>query len=369
MFGSLTVYDGMAQILGRLFRVPVNDKPITILELTGIPSEVVNVVVSVLCRMTFDFALWSEGKVPVTLVCEEAHRYVPANSAMGFEPAKRAIAKIAKEGRKYGASLCIVTQRPAEIDPTILSQCNTVFALRMSNDRDQAIVASAVSDTGSGLLEFLPALGQREAIAFGDGVALPVRIKFDELKKECLPRSSTARFSEAWQASIGDENFLDQIVERWRSAGLGSGDTNQNMAMFAEAMGLAPEHDGPQPQAETRSPQPSADERPMPRQREAMPQQAPAAAQRAPMPSAGAPRPAASDQAMPPRADALVRPPQGQAGSLTRRAAPLQPAAGQPAAVMPRPVAPASSPAGAPDPNQAAGGAFRNLRDRLTQRR
>ncbi len=141
MFGSLTVYDGMTQVLSRIFRVPVNGKPITILELTGIPSEIVNVVVSVLCRMTFDFALWSEGQVPVTLVCEEAHRYVPANAALGFEPCKRAIAKIAKEGRKYGASLCIVTQRPAEIDPTILSQCNTVFALRMSNDRDQAIVA------------------------------------------------------------------------------------------------------------------------------------------------------------------------------------------------------------------------------------
>ena len=150
MFGSLTVYDGMAQVLSRIFRVPVNNKPITILELTGIPSEIVNVVVSVLCRMTFDFALWSEGQVPVTLVCEEAHRYVPVNAALGFEPCKRAIAKIAKEGRKYGASLCIVTQRPAEIDPTILSQCNTVFALRMSNERDQAIVASAVADTGVG---------------------------------------------------------------------------------------------------------------------------------------------------------------------------------------------------------------------------
>jgi hypothetical protein len=96
MFGSLTVYDGMAQILGRIFRVPVEGKPITILELTGLPTEIVNVVVSVLCRMTFDFALWGEGKVPVTIVCEEAHRYVPANPALGFEPCKRAIAKIAK---------------------------------------------------------------------------------------------------------------------------------------------------------------------------------------------------------------------------------------------------------------------------------
>jgi DNA helicase HerA-like ATPase len=239
MFGSLTVYDGMAQILSRIFRVPVQGKPITILELTGIPTEIVNVVVSVLCRMTFDFSLWGEGKVPVTLVCEEAHRYVPLNPNAGFEPCKRAIAKIAKEGRKYGASLCIVTQRPAEIDPTILSQCNTVFALRMSNDRDQAIVTSAISDTGSGLLEFLPALGQREAIAFGDGVALPVRIKFDELPRNRLPRSSTAKFSEKWQNSVGDENYLDQVVERWRTAGTGHGvDTNQQAAMLADAMNL-----------------------------------------------------------------------------------------------------------------------------------
>ncbi|MBN9282529.1 MAG: ATP-binding protein [Hyphomicrobium denitrificans] len=238
MFGSLTVYDSMTQILSRIFRVPVNNKPITILELTGIPSEIVNVVVSVLCRLTFDFALWSEGQVPVTLVCEEAHRYVPANSALGFEPCKRAIAKIAKEGRKYGASLCIVTQRPAEIDPTILSQCNTVFALRMSNDRDQEIVTSAVADTGAGLLEFLPSLGQREAIAFGDGMALPVRIKFDELPPHALPRSSTARFSERWQKSLGDDGFLEQIVERWRLSGTSTGDNSYNMALMADALSI-----------------------------------------------------------------------------------------------------------------------------------
>ncbi|MGE0848066.1 MAG: ATP-binding protein [Hyphomicrobiaceae bacterium] len=225
MFGSLTVNDTMAQIIGRIFRVPVNSKPITILELTGVPSDIINVVVSVLCRMTFDFALWSEGQVPVTLVCEEAHRYVPANSSLGFEPCKRAIAKIAKEGRKYGASLCIVTQRPAEIDPTILSQCNTVFALRMSNDRDQEIVKSAIADTGSGLLEFLTALGQREAIAFGDGVTLPVRIRFDELPKNCMPRSSSASFIEKWQKSVGDEGFVESIVERWRNSSSATTDT------------------------------------------------------------------------------------------------------------------------------------------------
>ena len=358
MFGSLTVYDGMAQILGRIFRVPVNGKPITILELTGIPSEIVNVVVSVLCRMTFDFALWSEGKVPVTLVCEEAHRYVPVNAQLGFEPAKRAIAKIAKEGRKYGASLCIVTQRPAEIDPTILSQCNTVFALRMSNDRDQAIVSSAVSDTGSGLLEFLPALGQREAIAFGDGVALPVRIKFDELKKECLPRSSTARFSEQWQASVGDQDFLEQVVERWRSAGLGSADAMQNMAMFAEAMGLSPESDAAMAQPTQAAPRPAApDDRGLLRQREAAP--ASPAAQRMVNGdlSAALGAPIGASQSAP-RPDGMVRQP--LAGGPAAPSGGLRRAAPAPA---PQPT-PAAAPAA---PNN--GGALRNLRDRLTQRR
>jgi hypothetical protein len=241
MFGSVTVFDTMAQFLGRIFRVPVGDKPITILELTGLPTEIINVVVSVLCRMTFDFALWSEGQVPVTLVCEEAHRYVPAKANAGFEPCRRAIAKIAKEGRKYGASLCIVTQRPAEIDPTILSQCNTVFALRMSNDRDQDIVKSAISDTGAGLLEFLSALGQREAIAFGDGVTLPVRIKFDELPRHCMPRSSTARFTEKWQTSVTEDGFLDSIVERWRNSSCASAvDASQSAALLAEQMNLSP---------------------------------------------------------------------------------------------------------------------------------
>ena len=236
--------------------MPVNGKPITIVELTGLPTEIVNVVVSVLARMTFDFAHWSEGKVPLTLVCEEAHRYVPATQHMGFEPCKRAIAKIAKEGRKYGVALCIVSQRPAEIDPTILSQCNTVFALRMSNDRDQEIVTSAITDTGSGLLEFLPALGQREALAFGDGVALPVRIKFDELPAHALPRSTTAHFTEHWQQSIGDEGFLEYVVEKWRTSDIGAGgDLSQQAAMLAEGMTIeqsAPPPEPPRPAAPAR---------------------------------------------------------------------------------------------------------------------
>ncbi|MHA1164714.1 MAG: ATP-binding protein, partial [Alphaproteobacteria bacterium] len=218
MFGSLTVQDHMAEIIGRLLRVPVNGKPISILELTGVPSEIVNVVVSVICRMTFDFALWSNGAVPVTLVCEEAHRYVPNNPDLGFEPTRRAIARIAKEGRKYGVSLCLVSQRPSELDSTILSQCNTVFSMRMSNDRDQDFVRAAIFDTAASLLDFLPSMGPREAIVFGDGVTLPGRIRFADLPEHAMPRSRTTSITENWQQDTSGPINLAEVVERRRAA-------------------------------------------------------------------------------------------------------------------------------------------------------
>ncbi len=218
MFGNLTVQDDMASLLSRLFRIPVNGKPITIFELTGFPSEVTNVVVSVLCRMTFDFGLWSEGYVPITLICEEAHRYVPDDTALGFEPTKRAIARIAKEGRKYGVSLGIITQRPAELDATILSQCNTVFAMRMTNEKDQEIVKAAISDAAASLLEFIPSMRDREAIAFGEGMALPGRIHFESLPEHALPRRGTASFSDQWSKEINNTDFIDAVVARWRAS-------------------------------------------------------------------------------------------------------------------------------------------------------
>ncbi len=217
MFGSLTVQDNMAAVLARIFRIPVNGKPIAILELGGMPSEIINVVVSVLARLAFDFGVWSAGKIPITFVCEEAHRYVPNDKTTGFEPTKRAISKIAKEGRKYGVSLAIITQRPSELDPTILSQCNTIFSLRLTNERDQEILKAGISDAAASLLEFMPTMGTGEAITFGEGVALPTRIKFDLLPPHELPRSNTASFTTSWAKDIPDDTFLHEIVNRWRS--------------------------------------------------------------------------------------------------------------------------------------------------------
>jgi DNA helicase HerA-like ATPase len=217
MFGSLTVHDTMTQVLSRVFRVPVNGKPIAILELSGLPSEIINVVVSVLARLAFDFGVWSAGRIPITFVCEEAHRYVPFDKSLGFEPTKRAISRIAKEGRKYGVSLCIVTQRPAELDPTILSQCNTIFSLRLTNERDQQILKAGISDAAASLLEFMTTMGTGEAITFGEGVALPTRIKFDMLPVEARPKSNTASFTENWSKDVPDQNFLQEVVSRWRN--------------------------------------------------------------------------------------------------------------------------------------------------------
>ena len=181
--------DTMAEVICQLFRLPANGKPMTVMQLAGFPSEVVDAVVSVLCRMAFDFGLWSDGASPLLFVCEEAHRYAAADRAVGFGPTRRSISRIAKEGRKYGVFLGLVTQRPAELDPTIMSQCSTLFAMRMSNDRDQALLRSAVSDTAANLFAFVPSLGTREAFAFGVGVPLPTRLKFTELPAHLLPKS------------------------------------------------------------------------------------------------------------------------------------------------------------------------------------
>ncbi len=269
MFGQMTISDNMAEVVGRIFRIPVNDKPITVLELGGLPSEVINVCVSVLARMAFDFGLWSQGRVPITFVCEEAHRYVPADKSSGFEPTKRAISRIAKEGRKYGVSLAIITQRPAELDPTILSQCNTVFSMRLTNERDQEILRAGISDAAASLLEFMPTMGTGEAVTFGEGVSLPTRIKFDLLPSDALPKSSTASFTRNWSIDVPDEGFMEAIVARWRmqSYAIEYADT----APGAEGLHL-------EPMVTSANSQRSAQPQPAPAHAPPAPQPAPAAA-------------------------------------------------------------------------------------------
>ena len=135
---------------------------------------------------------------------------------MGFASTKAAVSRIAKEGRKYGVSLCLVTQRPSELSASILSQCGTLFALRMNNDRDQAFVGSALPENALGLLSILPALRKQEAIVVGEGVTVPMRIRFDDLAPENQPRSGSAAFSSAWREYVHDEDFVGETIQRWR---------------------------------------------------------------------------------------------------------------------------------------------------------
>lgn len=214
---GLFVGDTFSALLSRLFRLPADGKPLAILDLASIPSEVLNVVVAVICRLAFDFAVLAGQRFPLLLVCEEAHRYAPQDAALGFEPAKRALSRIAKEGRKYGISLGMISQRPSELDATILSQCNTVFAFRMSNERDQEIIQVTLADASPAMVSALPFLGNSEAIAIGEGVPVPMRLRFADLPKDERPRSSSARFSERWQTADTDATgALAQVVEAMR---------------------------------------------------------------------------------------------------------------------------------------------------------
>jgi len=175
-------------------------------------------VVSVVCRMAFEFGLWSDGASPLLIACEEAHRYAPADRTIGFGPTRKAISRIAKEGRKYGVYLGLMTQRPADLDATIISQCSTVFAMRIASDRDQGIVRAAVSDAAGSLLGFLPSLGAREVFAFGEGVPVPTRLRFKELPPDLVPRSEALRHAPMEAALKVDAAFIGTVVERWRGA-------------------------------------------------------------------------------------------------------------------------------------------------------
>ncbi len=210
--------DTMAEVISHLFRLPSHGRPMTVMQLAGFPAEVIDSVVSVLCRMAFDFGLWSDGVSPLLFVCEEAHRYASADRNVGFGPTRKAVSRIAKEGRKYGVYLGLITQRPAELDATIISQCNTLFTMRLANERDQALLRSAVSDAAANLLSFVPSLGTREVLAFGEGVALPTRLRFKEVPVHQLPRGE-ATISTVPSATSGhDAHFVSAVLERWRGA-------------------------------------------------------------------------------------------------------------------------------------------------------
>ncbi|MDF7777790.1 DUF87 domain-containing protein [Sphingomonas sp. AOB5] len=221
MFSGMLVADTMSQFLARIFRLPGDGKPISIIDVSGVPSEITSVVVAVLSRMVFDFAIWSrnEPKRPILLVCEEAHRYVPNERNADGSSVGRILSRIAKEGRKYGVSLGLITQRPSDLAEGVLSQCGTILSMRLNNERDQAFVKAAMPEGARGFLDSIPALRNRECIAVGEGVATPIRLLFDNLDENKRPASADPLFSQLWRETGGEDGILERTIKRWRSQG------------------------------------------------------------------------------------------------------------------------------------------------------
>ena len=174
-----------------------------------------------LSRLVFDYAIWalSEPQRPVLLVFEEAHLYIPSTTTGGGQSVRKILERIAKEGRKYGVSLGLITQRPSDLAEGVLSQCGTIIAMRLNNDRDQQFVKAAMPEGARGFLDSIPALRNRECIICGEGVAIPIRVALDTLEETRRPASGDPSFSRLWQESGGEGDILNRTITRWRNQG------------------------------------------------------------------------------------------------------------------------------------------------------
>ncbi len=219
MFSGMLVGDTMVEFIAKIFRMPANGKPISIIDVSGVPSEITSTVVAVLSRLAFDYAIWARGGDvrPVLLVCEEAHRYIPSERNADGSSVGRILSRIAKEGRKYGISLGLITQRPSDLAEGVLSQCGTIISMRLNNERDQAFVKAAMPEGSRGFLDSIQALRNRECIICGEGVPIPIRATFDDLEPNKRPASSDPSFTLLWNRRGGEENAVARTVMRWRS--------------------------------------------------------------------------------------------------------------------------------------------------------
>ncbi len=207
----------MKQFIGYL-----NKANVTVVDLSGVPFEVLSITVSLISRLIFDFCFHysklqhAKGKlndIPVMLVCEEAHNYVPRDDQAAYRASRKSIERIAKEGRKYGLSLMVVSQRPSEVSETIFAQCNNFMSLRLTNDADQTYVRRLFPDNANAITEILPNLAPGECVVVGDAVLLPAVIKMPRPVPE--PHSQSVKVHKEWKEQWRDVAFA-QVIERWR---------------------------------------------------------------------------------------------------------------------------------------------------------
>ncbi|MEH6917673.1 ATP-binding protein, partial [Priestia megaterium] len=193
-----------------------------IIDLSGIPFEVLSITVSLVSRLIFDFCFhYSKlqhqkellNDIPVMIVCEEAHNYIPRSDNSEYRSSKKSIERIAKEGRKYGLSLMVVSQRPSEVSETIFAQCNNFISLRLTNHSDQNYIKNLMPDSTNSIVEILPNLSPGECIVVGDSIIMPTVVKMDVPNPE--PKSQSIRFNNEWQQPWKEVTFED-IIKHWR---------------------------------------------------------------------------------------------------------------------------------------------------------
>jgi DNA helicase HerA-like ATPase len=190
-------------------------RPITVIDISTVPFDVRPTVTSQIGRLAFEFNYWNPHyrDFPILLVCEEAHAYIPRDNDPRYEGTRQSMQRIAREGRKYGVGLAVVSQRPNELSETVLAQCNTFICLRLTNPDDQAYVRNLVPEAERDLIEVLSSLGRGEALVMGQAVPLPTRLQFN--KPNPVPNSSDVDFYNQWITGLKDLD-VDDIVDRWR---------------------------------------------------------------------------------------------------------------------------------------------------------
>lgn len=189
---------------------------VTVIDLSSVPFDVRPTVAAQIGRLAFEFNYWNPmyREFPILLICEEAHAYIPRASESQFAGSRKSMERIAKEGRKYGVGLAVVSQRPHEVSETVLAQCGTFICLRITNPEDQAYVRSLVPESEGDLVSVLAGLGRGEALVLGEAVPLPTRLQFD--KPNPTPNSDDVDFYTKWKEGPTDLD-VDTIVKRWRS--------------------------------------------------------------------------------------------------------------------------------------------------------
>lgn len=216
---QLNLSEIIKQFIG--YEIENNEKKnITIIDLSGMPFEVINIVVALVSRLIFKFAFERKkiiknsscNEIPFLLVYEEAHNYIPKSEELKYKSVREAVERIAKEGRKYGVSAMIVSQRPSEISETIFSQCNSFVVMRLTNPVDQNYIKKLIPEDISSITDNLSAFDKREALILGDAVKIPALVRIHELPNDQLPKSNDINFIEEWRHDWENIDEFDKIV-------------------------------------------------------------------------------------------------------------------------------------------------------------